>query len=581
MKKTGAWLVVHALEQIGVKYTFGIPGVHNTEIYDELNITEKIEPILVTHEAGAAFMADAVSRTGDSIGTLVIVPAAGSTHAMSGIGEAFLDGIPMLIISGGVRRDSNRQFQLHQMDLQYLLSGITKKTFLIEKHEQIVQTIYEAYNIAISGESGPVFVEIPVEIQLFQAEVANPAKYLRPTDNTTEMDLQVIEEAANILANAEHPGIFAGWGANNASTELIAISELLGAPVSTTLQGLSVFPAEHPLHTGMGFGKAAVPAATNAFKDCDALLAVATRFAEIPTGSFGIDPPKNLIHIDINPKVFNANYPAQITIEGDSAVVLKILLEKLKEKISESNNHGRREKVAAQIKSDKMAYFKEWADYDSGDKVNPGVFFAHLNDRLEDEDYIVVDDGNHTYLAAELAQLNKPRHFICPTDFNCMGYCVPASIGVKLDHRQDRVVGIVGDGAFIMTAMEMITATTNNLGIIYFVFHDGELSQISQGQEIPYNRKTCTILGQMDLQGVAHATGSFYMTMQNNSDIELVINDAFEMSDKGQPVIVDVHIDYSKRTRFTKGIVSTNLSRFPLGEKFRFIGRAMLRKITG
>ncbi len=173
MKRTGASLVVYALEQLGVRYTFGIPGVHNTEIYDELNKSEQITPVLVTHEGGASFMADAVSRVSDSTGTLVLVPAAGLTHAASGIGEAFVDGIPMLIISGGVRTDLPYRYQLHQIDMHPLLAGLTKKTYLIERQEDIVPTLFEAYRIAHGDEPGPVYIEIPVNLQLFPGEISS------------------------------------------------------------------------------------------------------------------------------------------------------------------------------------------------------------------------------------------------------------------------------------------------------------------------------------------------------------------------------------------------------------------------
>src|SRR5215470_1101319 len=171
-KKSGAWLVRYALEQLPVSHTFGIPGVHNTEIYDELNKSERIHPVLVTHEQGAAFIADAISRTSNGeIGVLVIVPAAGLTHAMSGIGEAFLDGIPLLVISGGTRTDVEYGFQLHELDQHQILKGLTKGSWLVKEHKDIVPTIYEAYRRAVSGTPGPVFVEVPVNIQLFQGEV--------------------------------------------------------------------------------------------------------------------------------------------------------------------------------------------------------------------------------------------------------------------------------------------------------------------------------------------------------------------------------------------------------------------------
>ncbi len=577
MKKTGAWLVRYALEQIGVTHTFGIPGVHNTEIYDELNKSELIRPVLVTHEGGAAFMADATSRTSGNIGTLLIVPAAGVTHAASGIGEAFLDGIPMLIICGGIRTDVEKSYQLHDVDQHALLAPITKKTYKVETHQEIISTIYEAYQIAVDGEPGPVFVEIPVNLQLFPGEVSKPLPFVA-ADTKAVLDDDAILKAAQMLYAAENPGLFVGWGAVDASEETIRIAEFLNAPVSTTLQGLSAFPANHPLHTGMSFGKASVPASENAFKDCDCMLAVATRFSEIGTASYGVEPPEKLIHIDINPDVFNANYPAAITIEGDSGVVLKALLQAL-QTLGEPKTDDDSLKTA--IKDDKAAYLDEWFKHDSKDRVNPARFFAELRKQLSDDAIVVVDDGNHTFLTAELMPIHTPGGFISPTDFNCMGYCTPAVTAAKLANPDKQVVGIIGDGAFLMTCMETLTASSLEAGGVYFVFNDGELSQIAQAQEIPYNRKTCSVLHEVRIKGVADATGCEFISIEHDSDCEPGIGAALACGSANRPVIVDVKIDYSKRTRFTKGIVKTNLERFTIGNKFRFVGRALLRKLTG
>lgn len=576
MKKTGAWLVVYALEQIGVTHTFGIPGLQNTEIYDELNSSEKITPILVTHEGGASFMADAVSRTSSSIGTLVIVPSAGVTHAMSGIGEAFLDGIPMLIISGGVRRDTGKSYQLHQWDQHSLLAAATKKTWLIKSHDEIVPVIFEAYRLAVSGEPGPVFIEVPAEIQLFKGEIDDLPVFSHETRGAY-IEEDKIKAAAEILAKAQKPGMFIGWGCRDATDQCIRLAEMLECPVSTTLQGLSVFPASHPLHTGMGFGPSSVPCAENAFKGCDCLLAVGTRFAEIPTGSYGMRIPENLIHVDINPEVFDKNYQAKIAIEGDAGSVIEKLIEALKE--SNLKHQSLNSRLRSEIAKDKADYASSWKKTKM-ERVNPAVFFENLRKKMKEDDILVVDDGNHTFLAAELFPVMKSRHFISPSDFNCMGYCVPAAIGAKLVNPEKQVAGIVGDGAFIMTCMEILTASTLNAGVVYFVFHDGELAQIAQGQQIPYNRKTCSILGDIKLQGVALATGAAFIEISNDQDIENAMDRAFALAAKGQPVIVDVMIDYSRKTRFTTGIVSTVLKRFPLGDRFRFIGRAVMRKIS-
>ncbi|AUM11379.1 thiamine pyrophosphate-binding protein [Ketobacter alkanivorans] len=578
MKKTGAWLARYALEQIGVRFTFGIPGVHNTELYDELNSSESIHPILVTHEAGAAFMADAVSRTSDSIGTIVIVPAAGAAYASAGIGEAYLDGIPMLVISGGVRTDVPYTYQLHEMDQQNFLAEITKKTYKINSHSEIIPTIYEAHRIANEGEPGPVFIEIPVNLQLFTGEVEQLLEYKPQYSSSNLVESGEVDRAVQLLAQAKKPGIFVGWGARNATEWITKIADLFNAPVCTTLQGLSSFPANHPLHTGMGFGQYAVPAATNAFKDCDCMLAIGTRFGEIATGSFGVKVPQNLIHIDINPLVFSANFPAKVAIEGDAQQVSEMLWDGL-QRIPEPNNQ--RHRVRDEIQRDKQEYASAWLQHDSKDRVNPFHFFRGLRSSIADDDFVVVDDGNHTFLAAELMPIHTPGHFISPTDFNCMGYAVPAAIATKLANRNQKVAAIVGDGAFTMTCMEILTAATLKLGLVFFVFHDGELSQISQAQEIPYNRKTCTVLGALDVAGVAKATGARFLALERNIDVDQILDKAWSMAEDNVPVIVDVKIDYSKRTRFTEGIVVTNLKRFNMGAKARIIGRALVRKVTG
>ncbi len=576
MKKTGANIAVYALEQIGIKYTFGIPGVHNIELYDELNNSKKIEPILATHEGGASFMALGVSCTSDTVGTLMIVPAAGTTNAMSGIGEAFLDGIPMLIISGGTRQDSGKHFQLHQLDQGNLVKEITKAYFKINKHEEIVETIYKAYDIAVSGEPGPVFIEFPVEIQMFKGEISKLFPYQKKPKKP-KTDHKKIKAAAELLIKAKNPGIYVGWGAANATSSIKKIAEILGAPVATTLQGKATFPASHPLHTGFGFGPNSVPASQKAFKNCDAMLAVGVRFSEIGTGSFGATVPENLIHIDINPTVFDKNYPAKISIEADAEDALKLMAESL-EKLTKTTKTDRTA-LEKMIAEEKQKYTAEWKQKPLKDKVSPGYFFEKLTKFTHEDTYFVVDDGKHTYLAAELLPVDRSRHFVSPTDFNCMGFCVPAAIGAKFMNPDNQVVGIVGDGGFLMTGLEALTASTYGKGVVYFVFHDGELGQISQFQKIPLKRKTATILGDIKIKGIAEATGATYLHMRNDSEIEDTIKKAFAESKKNIPVIVDVNIDYSKKTYMTKGVVKTNLNRFSFSEKIRFIGRALKRHL--
>ena len=309
MKKSGASLLLYALEQVGVSKTFGIPGVHTSEIYNQLSTSKFIEPVIVTHELSAGYMADAVSRTTNSIGTMIIVPGAGLTHAMSAIGEAYVDGIPMLVISGGINRASGKSFQMHQLDMERVTNGIVKGYYLLDELKDIIPTVYEAYNKATSTEPGPVFIEIPIRTQLMQESVALvPYKTTQPEnpfdlneeDFANEMSLfaqnekpvDKLNQAVDLLAQAKYPGLYVGWGTMKAQEEIEQLSDMLAAPVATTIQGVGVFPYDNPLHAGIGFGPNSAPAAQKAFKNCDCLLAVGLKFSELATGNYQLDVPE-------------------------------------------------------------------------------------------------------------------------------------------------------------------------------------------------------------------------------------------------------------------------------------------------
>src|SRR5258707_10370254 len=233
------------------------------------------------------------------------------------------------------------------------------------------------------------------------------------------------------------------------------------------------------------------------------------------------------------------------------------------------------------IKTEKAILHEGWYRHDAADLVNPVRFFDELRRQMPDDGIIAIDDGNHTFLTAELMPIHAPKSVILPTDFNCMGYAVPAAIGAKLACPDRTVQAIVGDGAFMMTCMEILTAASNNLGVGYYVFNDGELAQIGQAQAIPYNRKPCTQLGKLNIEGVALATGAAFLPMNDNTAIADVIGKANAIASGGRPVIVAIRIDYSKRTAFTLGAVKTNFGRFPLNEKLRFLTRAAVRHVTG
>ncbi|MDX2463272.1 MAG: thiamine pyrophosphate-binding protein [Porticoccus sp.] len=576
MKRSGAWLTRYALETIGVTHTFGIPGEHNTEIYHELDQSEQITPYIVTHEASAAFMADAVSRTTDTIGTLIIVPASGVTHAASGIAEAFLDGIPMLIITGCVDNEYGHHYQHQAIDLPTLVAPITKASFRVKSLDDLVSTIFEAYRTALDGVPGPVFIEIPINLQLSHEETGELPTF-KPTPIKPVIDDAAIAQAAQMLIQAEHPGIFVGWGAKEATDIIQSLASHLGAPVATTLQGLSVFPANHPLHTGMGFGQSAVPAVQHAFENCDCLLAVATCFSETSTGNLSVTPPENLIHLDIDSNVFNAHFPAALSLQGDATNLLVTLLKKVLELQATPKES---KELAQQIAADKQSYQSLWRKHKT-DRVNPANFFDALRKRLPEKTLVACDDGNHTMLAAELLPIYQTGGFICPTGFNAMGYCIPAANALKLSHPSHTVVGIVGNGAMLMSGMETITANKYGLGVIYFLFNDEELGKIAPPEEIPNKRMTGTKQGEADWISFSQAMGCEYVAIEDDSQLQPGLDSAFRLTLQDKPVLVDVYIDYSKHSAFMDGALKTKYRRANRTTKARYLARALTRKLIG
>jgi len=578
-RRTAAALALHALEQLGIRHTFGIPGVHNTELYDALSRSNRIRPILVTHEGGASFMADGVSRASikGEVGCLLTVPAAGFSHAMSGIGEAYLDGIAMLVITGGVRRDTPWGHKLHGVDQLEMAKGITKAAFRVDSVDKVVETIYKAYRIATSGQPGPVLVEIPTDLQIFDAPAPEPADWTPPPPPPlpTEND---IAAAVRMLAGSAKCALFVGWGARQATDDVIALTEHLQAPVATTLQGLGAFPGTHPLHVGFGIGPAAVPTAQHAFANAETLLTIGARFGEIPTGSFSATLPGQHIHIDIDPAAIGLNYPADIGLVGDAGAVVPALMEALRREMPDAAP-ARREMIEG-IATDKAALRKEWHAHRSKGLINPVDFYDAARDVFPDDAILIMDDGNHTYLTAELFTVGAGGQVLTPTDFNAMGYAVPAAIGARLAEPEREAFVIAGDGCFTMTCMELLTATSNGIGLPVFVFADGTLSQIAQAQKLPYGRQACTHLPQLHIAGVARAVGADYIRLDDPAEVQATVAEARAIAARGRVVIVDIAIDYSKPTHFTRSVIEANFKTFPLRQKVRFATRAMTRKMA-
>lgn len=572
MKIRGSDIVVRALEDAGASLTFGIPGTHNIELYDALERSERVTPILVTDEQCASFMADAVSRTSGTVGVVNVVPGAGVTHCLSGVAEALMDNVPLLVLACGIRGDTGRAFQLHDIDQLALLRPVTKAVFKPATAGEVYGTIRRAFDLARHGTPGPVAVEIPAEFYLLMQDVEAFA-YEASSSSLPEPGDTDVAAAAELLQAARHPLLYAGNGAAGAAALLVELAERLNAPVATTIQGKGVFPETHPLWLWNGLGASAPPFVREMSGGADAMLAIGCRFSEVGTASYGFTPPASLVHVDINADVLNRNFPARVAIASDAGRFLQALLHKL-------SQPGRGEDVRQKIAVGHRAVQDAWHDQHGNDTVTPPALFAAL-ERLAPRAIYTTDSGNGTFLAMEHLRLNEPRRFIGPIDYSCMGYAVPAAIGAKLANPDRDVVAIAGDGALLMTGLELLTAAALGAAVVVCVLRDGELAQIAQFQRTSLNRDTCSVLPPYRVEAFAAAVNAEYLHARTDGDVEATLARAFAVSRAGRPVMVEVDIDYTRKTFFTRGVVATTFGRLPLGDRMRMLARAAVRHLAG
>ena len=569
MKIRGSQLVVAALEDAGARFTFGIPGTHNIELYDALE-DSTVTPVLVTDEQGASFMADGVSRSSDTVGVVNVVPGAGVAHCLSGVAEALLDQVPLVVLACGIRRDTGRAFQLHDIDQAALLAPVTKAVLQPRTAAELYPAVRRAFDLARHGAPGPVAVEVPAELYMLTQEVERLA-YDPPPDQTPVASPAEVDAAALLLQEAKRPLLYVGNGARGAAPLLIDLADRLGAPVATTIQGKGVFPESHAHWLWCGLGASAPRFVREIETGCDAMLAIGCRFSEVGTASYGFTPPAALVHADIDPAALNRNFPARVAVSADAAAFVQALLARLP---PERRHAPWLEHVA----SGHRDLREQWAADASRNRVTPAAFFAALARHAPHAIY-TADSGNGTFLAMEHLRLDEPGRFLAPVDFSCMGYSVPAAVGAALANPGRDVVALAGDGAFLMTGLETMTAAHYGAAPVVCVLRDGELAQIAQFQRTTFNRDTCSVLPPYSVEHLAAATGAAYLRVATDAEIDRVTRAAFDHARRGEVVVVEVAIDYSRKTFFTRGVVSTNLWRLPFGERLRVLARTASRHI--
>lgn len=569
MSASGADLVVAALEAEGVRLVFGIPGTHTIELFDALRRSDAVAPVLVTDEQAAGFMADGAWRASGALAALALVPGAGVTHALSGIAEAFLDQVPLLVLAAGVRRDSGRAYQLHDVDQVAIARPVTKAQLRVERLDELHATVRRACREAVRPPGGPVLVEVPAELLLTgRGEAGEPAAPAAPP----RLAPAELDAALAALSRARRALLYLGAGAAGAGPALVALAERLEAPVTTTITGKGVLPEDHPLWAWCGFGAMAPPFVREAAAGCDLLLAIGCRFGEVATASYGLTPPGPVVHVDVDPGVFGKNVPADVTVTADAAAFVDALLARLPQR---PRDEGLREALARGHRD----LWSSWLARE-GEGVSPPRLLRGLQAAFGPEAVFSADSGNGLFLAMEHLRLARPRSFLAPVDYSCMGYAVPAAVGAALACRGRPVVALPGDGAFLMTGLELLTARAQAAPVAVFVLRDRALGQIAQFQERVLARTCCTELPDYDLSAFGRAVGVETLALDRDDQVDEVARRARDVTAQGRPVLVDVALDASQPTFFTRGVLDANWSRLPWRERLRLAVRVVGRRLV-
>jgi acetolactate synthase-1/2/3 large subunit len=568
-RMTGAEAVVETLIQEGVGCVFGIPGAQENELWDAMK-SRRLGYLLVTHEFSAAAMADGYARSTGRPGVLCVIPGPGVTNALSGIGEALLDSVPLVCIVGDVARgDKYRAFQVHELPQVGLLQQVTKGVFEVKHQAEIPMAVRQAFHLAQSGEPGPAAVAIPYNllIESFHYRVPPLAPPAVPFD-----DRAVAQALALLGQGRSRVGIYAGFGCMSYAPALVCVAELLQAPVATSISGKGAFPENHPLAVGWGYGPQGTIAAEQTFKHLDVILAIGVRYSEVSTAFYSIPSIGKLIHVDINPNNVGRNMKTDVCVNADAGLFLGRLLE-----------HGdvlRRpcnDKLIAGIKSARKEEYAHNNVVYGRCGVDPMIFIMALRRSTTEDCLLFCDVTASEFWVAEAFTTCRPRTFFNPTNNQSMGWSIPAALGAQRVHPGRQTVTITGDGCFLMSAMEISTAARECLPVKFFVLDDQSYHYMQALQCPAYLRTTATILARLNYAALAQGLGVTYQEITTNSDAEACIAGA--LAHDG-PVLTRVVTDYRKRPiRWIKATKDRYLKELTAEQKVRFLARVGSRAL--
>ncbi len=542
MKKTGSQILLECLQLEGVDTVFGYPGGTVINIYDDL-MDSPIKHILTRHEQAAVHAADGYARATGKVGVAIATSGPGATNTITGIATAYMDSIPMVVITGQVPTPLIGNDAFQEADIIGITRPITKHNYLVKDIKDLARIVKQAFYIARTGRPGPVLIDLPKDIQIASTKFEYPETVeLRGYKPTYSGNVRQVEKAVKMILAARKPVVYVGGGAtlSDASEELRTFAEAIQAPVTTTLMGMSSFPKRHPLSMGM-LGMHGTYYANMAVTNSDLLIAIGARFDDRVTGRIAtFAPHAKIIHVDIDPTSIKKNVRVDLPIVGD----LKDVLQKMIKKISEQGEEI--EKLIGETASwrDEINGWKEQHPmaYKASDTVIKPQYVIEKLRELTSEDAIVTTEvGQHQMWTAQFFDFIQPRTFLTSGGLGTMGFGLPSALGAQAAFPERQVIDVSGDASFQMNSQELATLVQYRLPVKIVILNNNFLGMVRQWQQLFFNKRysqTCMELP-IDFVKLAEAYGANGFRATKPEEVEDVIRKAMETPG---PVIMEFKV---------------------------------------
>ncbi|CAL4321566.1 acetolactate synthase 3 large subunit [Buchnera aphidicola] len=544
---SGAEMVIRSLVNQGIQHIFGYPGGAVLDIYDALKTVGGIEHILVRHEQAATHMADGYARSTGKIGVVLVTSGPGATNAITGIATAYMDSIPMIVISGQVASSLIGYDAFQECDMIGISRPIVKHSFLVKKTEDIPTVFKKAFWLASTGRPGPVVIDLPKDI-LKKRNKYNfswpKSIHIRSYNPNTKGHQGQIKKALRTLLKAKKPVIYAGGGiiTSNSSEELRIFAEKIHCPVTTSLMGLGAFPGNHTQSISM-LGMHGTYEANMTMHHADVIFAIGVRFDDRTTNNLKkYCPNATILHIDIDPTSISKTVTADIPIVGDAKQVLKEMIELIQKEKQTNSLEEWWHSIEEWKKIKSLKYNTK------SNKIKPQTIIKTLFKLTKGDSYITSDVGQHQMFTALYYQFNKPRRWINSGGLGTMGFGLPAALGVKLALPKATVICITGDGSIQMNIQELSTARQYNLSILIVNLNNSSLGMVKQWQDMIYSgRHSHSYMDSLpNFVNLVESYGHIGVKVNKNEELEEKLTFAFKKLSEGNLVFVDINIDHSE-----------------------------------